>query len=97
MRIACRRRYSEQYFAARDKGLIGSGDRGELTFIDLLSVLSFIIGILNLDENLTQSDKQDLQDSLNKKMDAALNEIHGHLRKQDAKLDMIIGGKYENN
>ena len=61
--------------------MIGSGDRGELTFIDLLSVLSFIIGILNLDENLTQSDKQDLQDSLNKKM----------------KLDMIIGGKYENN
>lgn len=38
---------------------------------------------MNLDENLTQGDLQD-------KAKLILDEIHGHLKEQDAKLDMII-------
>ena len=39
---------------------LGSGENGEFTFLDILAILSFIIGAMNLDENLTQGDKQDL-------------------------------------
>lgn len=62
----------------------------ELSFIDLLSIMSFVIGLKNLDENITQSDKQDLQDDLNNKTHYLLNELHGHLKEQDKKLDMIL-------
>ena len=65
---------------------LGSGDFGQLTFLDVVNLLSLLIGIMNLEENLTQSDKQDL-----------LGEIHAHLEKQDTKLDRILslidGGK----
>ena len=33
----------------------------QLSFIDLLSIASFAISLENLEENMTQSDKQDLQ------------------------------------
>ena len=69
---------------------IGSGARGELTFLDIIAILSFLLGVLNLDENLTQSDKQDIQDGLNGKIDAVLDNIHAHLQEQDAKLDLLI-------
>ena len=69
---------------------LGSGDRGEFTFLDIIALLSFCIGVINLDENLTQSDKADLQEELSKKADLLLKEIHGHLEKQDALLQSIL-------
>lgn len=45
------------------KGL-GSGDNGEFTFIDFLAIAGLYIGVQNLDLNLTQDDKQDLQNDL---------------------------------
>ncbi len=69
---------------------LGSGENGEFTFLDMVSLLSFLIGIMNLDENLTQGDKQELQQDLSNKADLLLNEIHSHLETQDKKLDEII-------
>ena len=71
------------------KGL-GSGENGEFTFLDTLGILSFIIGAMNLNENLTQGDKQDLLQEFSSKADLLLKEIHLHLEKQDNKLDKIL-------
>lgn len=71
-------------------GGLGSGDRGEFTFLDIISLMSFCIGVINLDENLTQSDKADLQETLSQKADLLLQEIHGHLEEQDALLKSIL-------
>lgn len=62
----------------------------QLTWLDLLNVLSFLIGLENLEANLTQSDKQDLQHDLTVTAERLLNEIHAHLEKQDAKIDEIM-------
>lgn len=69
---------------------MGSGQNGQLTFIDLLSMMSFLIGLMNLEENLTQGDKQDLMTELDEKTSALLTEIHDHLTDQDIKLAKII-------
>ena len=62
----------------------------QLSFIDLLSVASFVIALENLEENMTQSDKQDLQKDLSDKADLLLKEIHEHLERQDQKIDEIL-------
>lgn len=71
------------------KGL-GSGDNGEFTFLDILSIMSFMIGTMNLNENLTQGDKQDLLQEFSSKADLLLKEIHTHLQQQDEKIDKIL-------
>ena len=55
----------------------------ELSFIDLLSIMSFVIGLMNLDINITQKDVDNQTQTI-------LNELHGHLEIQDNKLDSII-------
>lgn len=62
----------------------------EFDILDILSVLSFLISVKNLDLNLTQNDKQDLMKELNKEASVLLDEIHGHLAIQDEKLNMIL-------
>ena len=62
----------------------------QLSFIDMLSIASFAIGLENLEENLTQGDKQDLQKDLSDKADLLLKEIHEHLEQQDKKIDEIL-------
>ena len=69
---------------------LGSGQNGQFTFLDTISLISFLIGVMNLNENLTQSDKQDLVQELNKKAEQLLTEIHTHLENQDKKLDKIL-------
>ena len=64
-------------------------DNGQLDFLDILSVLSFVIAVVNLDENLSQSDKQDLLNEFNNRATLLLTEIHNHLEKQDIKLSVI--------
>lgn len=65
-------------------------NNGQLDFLDILNIMSFIIGMLNYDENLTQNDKQDLMQELNAKSDKLLEEIHRHLTEQDKKIDTIL-------
>ena len=45
---------------------------------------------MNLEENVTQGDKQQLMQELGNKADLLLKEIHKHLESQDKKLDDII-------
>lgn len=52
--------------------------------------MSFFIGVMNLSENLTQGDKQELQEDLSQKADLLLEEIHGHLEEQDSLLKQIL-------
>ena len=69
---------------------MGSGDNGEFTFLDILSIMSFWIGLMNLGENLNQGDKQDIQSDLSSKADLLLKEIHRHLEQQDMLLKQIL-------
>ena len=62
----------------------------QMQFLDLLNIASFCVGLMNLDQNLTQNDKQELQNELNNKIDLLLKEIHGHLKMQDEKIDKIL-------
>lgn len=71
--------------------------KSQLNFIDLLSMASFCIGLMNLDENITQGDMQDLQQRFDKQTNNALDEIHSHLKMQDAKLNEIIERLNEND
>ena len=68
-------------------------DDGQLNFIDLLSILSFYIGMLNLEMNITQKDiaeqTADIDQRVNEHLHEVLDEIHSHLEKQDIKLSEI--------
>lgn len=69
---------------------LGSGENGQFTFLDSVSLLGFFIGLMNLEENITQSDKQEMMEELNSKTDLLLREIHNHLQMQDDKIDKIL-------
>lgn len=69
---------------------MGSGDNGQFTFLDVISIMSFLISVENLEANLTQNDKQELQRDLSNKADMLLKEIHQHLEEQDNKIDRIL-------
>ena len=71
------------------KGL-GNGENGQFSFLDTVNLISFFIGIMNLNENLTQGDKQELLETFSKKADDLLKEIHSHLQTQDDKIDKIL-------
>lgn len=62
---------------------------GQLDFLDLISIASFVLALQNLELNVTQEDAQDLQRELSTKTDVLLQEIHGHLREQDNRLSSI--------
>lgn len=66
----------------------------KLTFIDILSILSFFIGVENLDMNISQTDLQEETARLDKKVDEKVNnalaEIHDHLQEQDKKLELLL-------
>ena len=68
-------------------------DDGQLNFIDFLSIMSFYIGLLNLDMNITQNDiaeqTADIDKRVNEHLHEVLNEIHSHLQEQDIKLSDI--------
>ena len=54
-----------------------------LSLLDAISTVSFLIGLANYDENMSQNDVQDI-------IQNALNDIHSHLREQDEKIEHII-------
>lgn len=62
----------------------------QFEFLDLLNIASFCIGLMNLNSNLTQNDKQELEEQINRSVQSLLKEIHVHLQAQDAKLDLIM-------
>ena len=54
-----------------------------LDFLDLLTLLSFVLQIQNQDKLIGIRDVQ-------KEVDRAIGEIHEHLEQQDKKIDSII-------
>ena len=80
---------------------MGSGENGALTFVDILSILSFAVGLQNLELNIDQND-MDLQTrQIDERASAlvsnALSELHSHLERQDQKIDRIIEVLNENH
>lgn len=55
--------------------------------MDFLALMSFIIGIANYDENLSQSDKDDLMKSLDEKTTVLLAKLEKDLDYQNEILD----------
>lgn len=62
----------------------------QLTLLDILNILSFIMGILNYNENLTQGDKQELMQEIDNKISLVLDKVQKHLEIQDKQLNIII-------
>ena len=67
-------------------------------FLDALTVVGFIIGVMNYDENLSQSDKDDLlkhtSDSIEKlvqHIDEVVDEQNAMLREIKERLDRLEG------
>ena len=69
---------------------LGSGNNGEFTFLDIVTLISFIIGLQNLNMNITQDDMQKSTETLDKALRDNVEEIHNHLEVQDKKLDYIM-------
>lgn len=59
-------------------------------FIDALSVVSFMVGIANYDENLSQSDKDDLMKSLDEKTNAMIQHLEVRIEEQNTMLREIL-------
>ena len=70
--------------------MLGSGDNGELTFIDIISIISFIVGLENLDLNVAQEDLDNQTQELDRRLREVVDNIHTHLQDQDAKIDRIL-------
>lgn len=75
---------------------LGSGDDGEFTFLDIVSIVSFLVGLQNLDMNITQEDMQTTENRLDEALRTKIDEIHKHLEEQDKKIDNILGILKEN-
>lgn len=69
--------------------MIGNGNNSQFTFLDLLGVMSFLLGIANYGENVSQSDIQDLMKVSLVSLDSVTKEIHSHLENQDIRLKEI--------
>lgn len=59
-------------------------------FLDILSVLSFVIGIMNYDENLSQSDKDDMIQEFNDRAEDLLVRLEDDLEEQNKMLREIL-------
>lgn len=62
----------------------------QFELLDVLNIMSFCIGLMNLDENLNQRDKQEILNEFSQKADILLKDIHNHLAEQDEKIDKIL-------
>lgn len=59
-------------------------------FLDAISLVSFIVGIANYSENLTQSDKDDIMRSLDQQTRDILIQVRNELEKQNEMLREIL-------
>ena len=59
-------------------------------FIDALSVVSFIIGLMNYQENLSQSDKDDIIHKSSKDAERILERLEKDLEEQNEMLREIL-------
>lgn len=69
---------------------LGSGENGEFTFLDIISIISFLVGLQNLDMNITQEDMQNTTEKLDRALRIEVADIHNHLQEQDKKIDKLL-------
>lgn len=69
---------------------IGSGKDGQLTFLDSLAIISFCVGLQNLDLNISQENLDSQTQELDARLHRVIDDIHSHLSVQDAKLNLIL-------
>lgn len=73
---------------------MGNGINGEWTFLDIITLISFVIGLQNLEMNIDQNDMQsqtkEINQTADRRVNKLLNEIHAHLEEQDKKLDLLL-------
>lgn len=55
-----------------------------------LNIASFILGIMNYEENLTQNDKSEILQNSQNVSDKVIERIEQHLKIQDKKIDEIL-------
>lgn len=72
-------------------------ENGELTFLDIIAILSFLIGLENLDLNIAQEDLDNQTKELDRRLKEVVDNIHLHLQEQDAKIDLILEVLYDTN
>lgn len=65
-------------------------DRDNVSFLDILSIMSFVIALQNLDMNITQEDMQESENKINQTLQESVDDIHKHLAIQDEKLSIIL-------
>lgn len=65
-------------------------NRRNQDFMDTLNILAFVIGLMNYNENLTQSDKDDMLQEVDRKMTAMLERLERDLAEQNDMLREIL-------
>lgn len=68
-------------------------DNRQLDILDVLSLISFAISIVNYKENLEQSSNDDIMKKLDEQTKEMLGDIHEQLKKINERIDML----YENS
>lgn len=63
---------------------------GKDAYMDMVNIISLVVDLMNLQENLTQSDKQEIVNGLNKSTEFLLTTLNEHLELQDKKIDKIL-------
>lgn len=58
--------------------------------LDAIALVSFIVGMANYNENLTQSDKDDLMRGLDEKTNVILARVENALKEQNDMLEEIL-------
>ena len=59
-------------------------------FMDVIQIVSFIVGVQNYRENLTQNDKDDIMNHLDQQTKEILMSVRSELERQNAMLDEIL-------
>ena len=65
-------------------------DSNKLDFLDIINIVSFAIAIANYNENLNQTDKQELIHKLDKQTSELLSQLNAHLERQDENIDKLL-------
>ena len=58
--------------------------------LDAVTLVSFLIGIMNYNENLSQSDKDDMMHALDEKTTAMLQRLESDLKEQNKMLEEVL-------
>lgn len=59
-------------------------------FLDAVAMISFLVGLANYDENLTQNDKDDIMNKLDQQTKSILIELQKSIEEQNEMLKEIL-------